>query len=247
MMKRFVALSAGVALFALATVVPVLAQTTGSQSSDVNVDVNDYLTFAIANPAADCTAAAGGNCPFGSGAAATDLTSTGSNASAFAAAMTQLAATTNSADGYNVTAYASNAGSRTTTLLRSGGTGGTAADQITDSVGALETAQGANQALTTTTDTGLAFRLTDANTSSILRETEEDDQWGTSDNNAGVGAAQALWASPPLGSGAAETMYATGTFSSSTTTAYINWFVGVASTQQTGTYSGQVTFTASVN
>lgn len=244
MFKKIAAFSAGTALLAMATIVPVMAQTTGSQDSDVNVDVNDYLTFSIANPAA--ADEPNGDQPFGAGAEITDLTSTGSNAFAVSGSFgspvfTELETTTNSVDGYNVTAYASNAGGRTNTLLRSGGTGGTAADEIADSLTALAATQGANEALTTSTDTGLAFRLTDASTSSIIREADEDTQWG--DGDAGT----ALWASLPLGSGAAQIAYDTTTYSSGATTAYINWFVGVDSAQQTGTYNGTVTFTASVN
>lgn len=250
MFKKFAAMSAGVAMLAMATVVPVLAQTSGSQDSDVNVDVNDYLTFAIANTASGDEPS--GDQPFGAGAQITDLTSTGNNAfqksgSLGSPVYTQLATTTNSTDGYNVTAYASNAGGRTDALLRSGGTGGNAADQIADSLTALAAAQAANDDLDTAADTGLAFRVIDASTSAIVREADEDTQWGATDDDLEVGADQALWASLPLGSGAAAVAYDTTTYSDTTTTAYVNWFVGVDSSQQTGTYSGTVTFTAAVN
>jgi len=250
MFKKFAAMSAGVAMLAMATVVPVLAQTSGTQDSDVNVDVNDYLTFAIANPAAGDEP--NGDQPFGAGSEITDLTSTGLNAfqksgSLGSPVYTQLATTTNSTDGYNVTAYASDAGSRTDILLRTGGTGGNAADQIADSVAALAAAQAANDTLDTAVDTGLAFRVIDASTSAILREADEDTQWGATDDDLEDGADQALWASLPLGDANAAVAFDTDTYSATTTTAYINWFVGVASTQQTGTYSGTVTFTAAVN
>ncbi|MGE3340401.1 MAG: hypothetical protein AB7J46_00435 [Candidatus Altimarinota bacterium] len=246
MFKKFAALSAGTALLAMATVVPVMAQTSGSQDSDVNVDVNDYLTFAIANPAA--ADEPNGDQPFGAGAEITDLTSSGSNAFAITGSFgspvfTELATTTNSTDGYNVTAYASSADSRTAALCLNGTVDCSAdpADQIPDSLTVLAALQAANESLTTASDTGLALRVTDANTSAIIREADEDTQWG--DGDAGT----ALWAALPIGVGAAAVAYDTDTYSSTTTTAYINWFVGVASSQQTGTYSGTVTFTASVN
>lgn len=249
MFKKFAALSAGVAMLAMATVVPVMAQTEGSDDSEINVDVNDYLAFSIANVAADCTAAADGNCPFGAGAAAASLASAGANAFEISgdatgdiqAVFTELETTTNSTDGYNVTAYATNGDARTNALLRSGGTPGNAADEIVDSLGTIETAQAANDALVTASATGLALRVIDATTSSILREADEDTQWGDGDDGT------ALWAALPLGEGNAEILYDTTTYSDDATTALINWFVGAPSSQQTGSYSGTVTFTASVN
>jgi hypothetical protein len=249
MFKKFAALSAGVAMLAMATVVPVMAQTSGSDDSDINVDVNDYLAFSIANVAADCTAAADGNCPFGSGAAAAGLASAGSNAFEISgdgtgdvtAVFTELETTTNSTDGYNVTAHADDAGTRTNALLRSGGTGGNLPDEIVDSLGTIETAQAANDALVTASATGLALRVIDTTTSAILREADEDTQWGEDDTTG------ALWAALPLGDGNAEILYDTTTYSDAATTALVNWFVGAPSSQQTGTYSGTVTFTASVN
>jgi hypothetical protein len=212
--------------------------------AEITVDINDFLSFSIANLAAADEAA--GDQPFGAGAQITDLTSTGTNDYAISGEFgspiyTRLQTTTNSNDGYNVIAYASNAGGRTNTLLRTGGTPGNAADEITDSLSRLPSSQAPNEALDTGTDSGIAFRLIDASTSSIIREADEDTQWG--DGDAGT----ALWASFPLGSGAAQVIYDTLTFSESATTAYLNWFVGIAASQRSGTYSGQVTFTASVN
>jgi hypothetical protein len=216
----------------------------GTDEAEITVDINDFLSFSIANLAAADEAA--GDQPFGAGAEITDLTSTGTNDYAISGefgspVFTRLQTTTNSNDGYNVIAYASNAGGRTNTLLRSGGTPGNAADEITDSLSRLPSSQAANEALDTGTDSGIAFRLINANTSAIVREADEDTQWG--DGDAGT----ALWASFPLGSGAAQVIYDTLTFSESATTAYLNWFVGIAASQRSGTYSGQVTFTASVN
>jgi len=250
MLKKFAALSAGMAMLAMATIVPVMAQATESDTSDVNVDVNDFLTFAIGNIAGNCAVAAGGDCPFGSGAGANQLTSLGSYDFSFADATTQLVATTNSADGYNVLAFADDTDTRTDALLRSGGDAGTAADLIEDTVQVLQPTQGDNAPLAKTgpgdfTDTGLAFRVTNASTSAILREADEDSQWGTTDDDEETLTAQALWASLPLGAGVIA--YDTDTYSSGSTTAFINWFVGIASTQQTGTYNGTVTFTAAVN
>ncbi|MGE3340406.1 MAG: fibronectin type III domain-containing protein [Candidatus Altimarinota bacterium] len=216
----------------------------GSDDAEITVDVNDFLSFSIANLAVGDEAA--GNQPFGAGVEITDLTSTGLNDYAISGSFgspvyTQLETTTNSADGYNVVAYASNLDARTNTLLRAGGTPGNAADEISDSVSQLLASQAANESLDTGTDSGIAFRLTDASTSSIIREADEETQWG--DGDAGT----ALWASFPLGSGAAQVIYDTLTYSASATTAYINWFVGISSSQQSGSYTGQITFTASVN
>jgi hypothetical protein len=245
MVRRFAALTAGVAFVALATVAPVLANTA---TSDVNVDVQDYLTFS----------AIAGSAPFGSGAGAFDLQSTGTNDYALASAdgtITQLSTTTNSTDGYNVTAYANNANTRTTILCEASAVTGNSCGantdkQITDNVQVIQSVvlpQEANVALNTGTNTGVALRLRDTGTSTDLRGAEEDTQWGTSDDNAGIGAAQALWASPPLGSGAAEMVYHTGVYSAAATVGFVDWFVGVASTQRTGAYSGTVTFSAAVN
>src|SRR5690606_17685323 len=144
-----------------------------SEDADIHIDVNDFLSFAISNVASGDEPA--GNQPFGAGAQITGLTPAGSNAYAISGefgspVFTQLETTTNSTDGYNVTAYASDAGGRTNALLRIGGTGGVAADEISDSISALAAAQAANEALTTSSGTGLAFRVADENTSSILRE-----------------------------------------------------------------------------
>src|SRR5690606_25497551 len=110
---------------------------------------------------------------------------------------------TNSNDGYNVVAYANHLDGRTNTLLRSGGTPGTAADEIPDSLTRLASGQAANVALVIANATGLAFRLTDANTHEDVRGADEDTQWG--DGDAGT----ALWAAFPLGSGAAQVIYDT--------------------------------------
>jgi hypothetical protein len=216
----------------------------GSDNADITVDINDFLSFSIENIAVGDEAA--GDQPFGAGAEITDLTSTGSNDYAISGSFgspvyTRLETTTNSNDGYNVIAYASNLDGRTNTLLRSGGTPGSAADEISDTLSRLPSSQAANQSIVLASSTGLAFRLIDASTSSILREADEDTQWG--DGDAGT----ALWASFPLGSGAAQMIYDTVTFSEAATTAYINWFVGISPQQRSGSYSGQVTFTASVN
>jgi CSLREA domain-containing protein len=217
---------------------------TFSSDAQITVDINDFLSFSIANLAAGDEAA--GDQPFGAGAEITDLTSTGTNDYAISGEFgspvyTRLETTTNSNDGYNVIAYASNAGGRTNTLLRTGGTPGNSADEITDTLSRLPSSQAPNEALVTASDSGIAFRLINASTSAIVREVDEDTQWG--DGDAGT----ALWASFPLGSGSAQVIYDTLTFSESATTAYLNWFVGISASQRSGTYSGQVTFTASVN
>jgi len=255
MLKKYVVFLFGIAVLFSGMVLPVMAQTSGTQDSELNIDINDFLTFTIANPAADCSAGPGGNCPFASGAGAADLTSTGNNAyeisgdgiGSVTAVFTQLQAQTNSNDGYNVTVYANDTGGRTTTMLRNGGTGGVATDEIVDSVQVLQTTDAANAVLDTTTHTGVALRVTDAGTSALLREADEDTQWGTTDDDEETDAAQARWASLPLGSAAARIVYDTGDYSDTPTTAYINWFVGAEVSQQTGTYTGTVTFTATVN
>jgi len=249
MLKKLAAFSAGVAMLAMATIVPVMAQTSDAASPDVNVKVNDYLTFAIGNPAADCTLAAGGDCPFG-GTGVTSLTPVSSaNVFKYGSAdgsTTRLDTTTNSTDGYNVTAYATDPDSRTQTLCLTGTLNcfTTSGAQITDSVTRLPTAQAANDTLVEASDTGLAFRLqsTGAGTDVIVHGADEDTQWGNND------LAAALWASLPLGSGAAKMVYDTDlAYNGPLSSAFVDWFVGVASTQQAGNYNGTVTFTAAVN
>ncbi|MGE3340405.1 MAG: fibronectin type III domain-containing protein [Candidatus Altimarinota bacterium] len=215
-----------------------------TSESEINIDVNDFLSFSIENIAGGDEPA--GNQPFGAGAQITALVPSGANAYAVSGSFgspvyTRLQTTTNSNDGYNVIAYASNTDGRTNTLLRTGGSATTEADEIEDTLQRVQGSQVAGNTLNTSTDTGIAFRLLDASTSSILRESDEDTQWG--DGDAGT----ALWASFPLGSGAAQVIYDTLSYSASATTAYINWFVGISSSQQSGSYTGQITFTASVN
>jgi hypothetical protein len=215
-----------------------------SSDAQITVDINDFLSFSIANLAVGDEAA--GDQPFGAGAEITGLTSTGNNDYAISGefgppVFTRLQTTTNSNDGYNVIAYATNLDGRTNTLLRLGATPGNAADEMEDSLNRLPSSQAPNEALVPASDSGLAFRLINASTSSIIREADEDTQWG--DGDAGT----ALWASFPLGSGAAQVIYDTLTYSSTATTAYLNWFVGISPQQRSGAYSGQVTFTASVN
>jgi DNA-binding beta-propeller fold protein YncE len=212
--------------------------------AQITVDINDFLSFSIENLAAGDEAA--GDQPFGAGAEITDLTSTGNNDYAISGdfgspVYTRLQTSTNSTDGYNVIAYAANLDGRTNTLLRSGGTPASAADEIADSLNRLPASQAPNVALVLASATGLAFRLLDANTDVSLRGADEDTQWG--DGDAGT----ALWASFPLGSGEAQVIYDTLNFSDTPTTAYLNWFVGISPQQRSGSYSGQVTFTASVN
>jgi len=224
------------------TAAPVLPNDT--RVAQITVDINDFLSFSIENLAAGDEAA--GDQPFGAGAQITDLTSTGNNDYAISGdfgspVYTRLQTSTNSTDGYNVIAYAANLDGRTNTLLRSGGTPGSAADEISDSLNRLPASQAPNVTLVLASATGLAFRLMDANTDASLRGTDEDTQWG--DGDAGT----ALWASFPLGSGAAQIIYDTLNFSETPTTAYLNWFVGISPQQRSGSYSGQVTFTASVN
>ena len=55
-MKKIIALTAGLALIFMATIVPVMAQSSGASTPDVAVDVNDYLTFSISNASGDCAA-----------------------------------------------------------------------------------------------------------------------------------------------------------------------------------------------
>jgi len=209
--------------------------------AEISIDVNDFLSFAISNVATGDEPA--GNQPFGAATQITDLISSGSNAYVISGEFgspvyTQLQTTTNSSDGYSVMAYADDAGGRTAVLLRSGGVGGTSSDEISDTLNVLEATQASNDTLNTAVDTGLGFRLTKANTSALLFESDEDTQWGDNDTT------HALWAAFPLGSSEAQVIYDTDTFSEAPTTAYINWFVGVGSDQQTGLYSGTVTFTA---
>jgi hypothetical protein len=212
--------------------------------TEVIVDIDDFLSFSIANLAVGNEPE--GDQPFGAGDQITDLTSTTTNDYAISGSFgspvyTMLEASTNSNDGYSVIAYAANLDGRTNTLLRSGGAAGNAADEIVDSLARLPAAQASNAALVLASATGIAFRLMDANTDISLRESDEDTQWG--DGDAGT----ALWASFPLGSGAAQVIYDTANFSGVPTIAFINWFVGIASQQQSGSYAGQVTFAASVN
>jgi|CXWL01.1.fsa_nt_gi hypothetical protein len=252
MVKKFSALAAGITMLAMATIVPVMAQTTDSDSSSVNANVTDYITFAIV----------AGSSPFGSGSGTTlsptsdddfDISSSDEAGTDVTATYSQLQATTNSTNGYTVEAYSLNADSRTHVLLRSGGAGGTLADNIIDTVSRLVTAQGANDStfdvITPATDRGVAFRLSDASTSAILREADEDTQWGATDDITDITPAsdQALWAAPGIGSGAEEIVYDTTTYAAAATNAYIDWFVGVTNTQRAGDYSGTVTFTATAN
>jgi sugar lactone lactonase YvrE len=212
--------------------------------AEISIDVNDFLSFSIANIAVGDEPA--GDQPLGAGDDIVALASTGSNTYAISGEFvspvyTQLQTTTNSTDGYSVTAYAHDSNGRTAALLRQGGSGGTAADQVADSVGVLGDTQSENDVLNTAVDTGLAFRLTSENTSAILFGTDEADQWGEDDES------NALWASFPIGSGQARVIYSTQTFSAAPTVGYINWFVGVGSEQQTGLYNAMVTFSASVD
>jgi len=212
--------------------------------AELTIDINDFLSFSIENLAGGDEPA--GDQPFGAGVQITGLTSSGVNDYAISGEFgsplfTQLQTMTNSNDGYNVMAYVSNVGGRTNALLRLGGSGGNAADEIEDTLTRLSVSQAANDTLDTASDTGLAFRLHDANTSALVREADEDTQWGDNDTS------NALWAAFPLGSGAAQIIYDTLQFSEAATTAYINWFVGIDPQQRSGSYSGQVTFTASVN
>ncbi|MGE3278524.1 MAG: fibronectin type III domain-containing protein [Candidatus Altimarinota bacterium] len=217
---------------------------TNTSESEINIDVNDFLSFSISNIAAGDEPA--GNQPFGAGGEITNLIPTGTNAYAISGSFgspvfTQLQTTTNSVDGYNVIAYAINLDGRTNTLVRQGGGAGVEENEVIDSLPRVQGSQGAGSSLNSATATGISFRLTDANTSSILRESDEDTQWGDDD------AGSALWYSFPLGVGSAQVIYDTLTYSAAATTAYINWFVGISSSQQSGSYSGQITFTASVN
>ena len=251
-MEKIIALTAGLALIFMATIVPVMAQSSGASTPDVAVDVNDYLTFSISNASGDCGATSGGECPFKTGSGAVDLISTGANASAFASSKTLLSTTTNSTDGYSVTAFAVNTGTRTTALLRTGGAGGTASDQIADTVTEIANAQAENLDTLTTAeqavDTGLAIRLTDATTSGVCREAQEDTQWGTGDDNNGAGAAQANWAKLAVAAAdQGDTVYSCTGYSAGATTGSIDYFVGVTSTQRTGIYDAKVTFTSTVN
>ncbi|MGE3340404.1 MAG: beta strand repeat-containing protein [Candidatus Altimarinota bacterium] len=216
----------------------------GSEDTDITVDITDFLSFSIQNLSVGDEPS--GDQPFGAGAQITGLTTSGSNAYALTGEFgspvyTQLLASTNSGDGYSVTTYASNTDGRTNALLRVGGTPGNPGDEIPDTLTRLAPAQGANDSLSVSADTGLAFRLIDASTDPSIRETDEDTQWGDNDTN------NALWAAFPLGSGAARVIYSTMNFSLNDTVAYINWFVGISASQQSGSYTGQVTFAASVN
>jgi len=230
MYKKLLSALAGVAMIAVATIVPVMAQSSGTSTPDVVVDVNDFLTFSIGNESGNCVNTPGGECPFGLAGGAVDLTSTGDNASAFATSKTTLTTLTNSTDGYNVTAFAIDTGSRTAPFLRGGGTGGTAIDQITDTVTLITAAQAENLDTLSTAeqdvDTGLAVRLVDLNTAADCRAAQEDTQWGTGDDNNAAAAAQANWASLSVAAADPGTgiMYSCPTFDASSTDAVIDYF-----------------------
>lgn len=260
MFKKALALSSGAALVLMATVVPVMAQTTtDSESPTVDVAVDNFILFDIANTSGDCSTTAGGDCPFGTGGL-TSLTPTAAGNDTATYASSDLETTTNSNDGYRITAYAADTGSRTNTMLISGGTGGTAVDEIADSVAAVDNTnpQQAQSALDTTasgavdgsdTDTGVAFRVLETGTDNWNAEEgascattpadcDEDEQWGPDTAK--------LYASFPLGSGNAELIFDDTAYSSTARSVLVEWFIGVDSTQQVGTYTGTATFTAEV-
>lgn len=235
MFKRISALAAGITLVAMATVVPAWAQT--SDTATTNVEVDSFLEFAIQNPSADCTATAGGDCPFGSLASQTILTNQAGYDSEFSAANTVLRLRTNNTAGAQVTAYGTNGGVNGSNCLVAG------TDVITDSIADLTASQAANDSSNPAvdTETGLAFRLLDTGTAAALRGADEDTQWGTGDTNG----TDALWAAFPILVGNAQVIYDTDTEQTSNVDAVIQYFAGVAGTQPAGNYSCVANYTAS--
>lgn len=236
MFKQVIAFVGGVGLVAVATVVPVLAQT--SDSAQTDVDVASFLEFAISNTSADCNATAGGDCPFGTNdqASETSLDNTSGYASSFSTANTSLQLRTNNVGGAQVTAHGTNGAVDASNCLVSGSV------PITDSITDLAGSQAANDSADPVTDedTGLAFRLLDAGTAADLREADEDTQWGTGD----VNGTDALWASFPMTSGNAEVIFDTTTEQTMNVLGIIQYFVGVASSQPAGNYSCTANYTA---
>ncbi|MDP2691879.1 MAG: hypothetical protein Q8O95_05785 [bacterium] len=237
MVKKFAALGAGISLVALATIVPAFAQTT--QSPATEVEVPTFLELSLENASADCTATAGGDCPFGKNdqASKVSLNNTSGYASSFSPADTLLGLRTNITNGANVTAHFTNTAAAADCLDN-------ATDFITDSVSDVADAQAANDGtgLVAATETGLALRLTDATTNVALRGADEDTQWGTTDTEG----ATALWgAVPPDGS--PQVVFDTAVEQTVKINANLDYFIGVAGSQPAGLYACTVIYTATAD
>lgn len=229
MLKKLSALTTGATLIAMATIIPAFAQT---ETATTDVAVDSFLEFSIANPSADCTATAGGDCPFGDNGetSETTLDNTSAYASSSSAANTTLRIRTNNTSGAQVSAYGTNGVVDGSNCLVAG------TDVITDTVADLQAAQAANEDTDlagTDDETGLAFRLLDTGTSAALREADEDTQWGTGD----VVGTDALWASFPMTLANDEVIFDTTSEQVVNVDGIVTYFAGVAQTQAAGNYT----------
>lgn len=225
MVKKFAALAAGVAMLSIG-VMPVFAQTSGTSTTEV--DVNDNMTLTVTQD--------GGQIPFGTGATARDFTPTSSTISEKfrATTKTTLVMTTNSFDGGIISADGT---ANNGVLTRSGG--GTVSN-----VGG-----GANLDATCTADqfndnafTGLATRVNNAGTNAafIYAATTIAAKYG-----AGTNDATSLWCHfDATDRGVAKTA----SYNEAATNLVMDYLVGVkAGAQPAGTYAETITFTATVN
>lgn len=240
-------LVAGISMLAIATVVPVMAQT--SDTANVNVDVQDFFTIDLATDA-DGVGADGGSPCAGSAANAEDLTPAISGiVSITCSAEVDLLVDSNSNGGFQVTNYFDdNAGARLGVLVISGGTETVAADVIADSGTVIPDSQAANQDITSSTATGVNITVVEANTTAAMYGADEVTQWGAQAGGATLASNDTLYGEPIGNSIAAagRVISDTDTLQTSQMSVNVQVVVGAADDQRTGVYSGVLIFSGSV-
>lgn len=161
-------------------------------------------------------------------------------------ATTTLSVTTNNTAGWNVTLYG-DAKTNSVTAMHKGGviTNSAITDATQWSVGAaIATTTGGNAAAITSGDDVLAFRVMSASSTNggAFLSTS---WWGTSDVNFN---AQQKWAGIASTTGASRIGNAgTGSYSATVHVNTVQYYLDVPASQESGDYSGGLTYTASAN